>query len=298
MQMLLRILACRSLAHQVRSCGGGCGGASTLRGVGLVRVRGARVEALVGARLAHVGVGARGKLGTVGIMNTSRARASKHDPSPSEDEEELEELEDVGDDWTEDEEELEEESERCINTGGLDWAELALDCANATLAECGEAMGETTLYSFKVNPRTKRVYIRLDKLRDKFGAPLLEDLTLFSRNFNARLDALEQHTDDIEIEVSSPGAERIVWIPDELERFKELPMEVTYKIEREGKPPVYERQVLSFDRVEGDQVIWHLANVRANRPDGKGRAISKKKLAADIAIPIAAITKANVHIDL
>jgi hypothetical protein len=84
MQMLLRILACRSLAHQVRSCGGGCGGASTLRGVGLVRVRGARVEALVGARLAHVGVGARGKLGTVGIMNTSRARASKHDPSPSE----------------------------------------------------------------------------------------------------------------------------------------------------------------------------------------------------------------------
>ena len=143
---------------------------------------------------------------------------------------------------------------------------------------------------------------------------------------------MEQHTDDIEIEVSSPGAERIVWIPDELERFKELPMEVTYKIEREGKPPVYEvgvvshslrltsggyskhhtaveprvccerrdmqRQVLSFDRVEGDQVIWHLANVRANRPDGKGRAISKKKLAADIAIPIAAITKANVHIDL
>jgi hypothetical protein len=30
-------------------------------------------------------------------------------------------------------------------------AELALDCANATLAECGEAMGETTLYSFKVS---------------------------------------------------------------------------------------------------------------------------------------------------
>jgi hypothetical protein len=42
------------------------------------------------------------------------------------DEEELEELEDVGDDWTEDEEELEEESERCINTGGLDWYESAL----------------------------------------------------------------------------------------------------------------------------------------------------------------------------
>jgi hypothetical protein len=57
-------------------------------------------------------------------------------------------------------------------------------------------------------------------------------------------------------------------------------------------------KVLSFDRVEGDDVIWKLANVRANRPDGKGRAISKKKLAADVAIPLSSITSAKIHIDM
>ena len=69
-------------------------------------------------------------------------------------------------------------------------------------------------------------------------------------------------------------------------------------VERAVTVLVVQVRVLSFDRVEGDDVIWKLANVRANRPDGKGRAISKKKLAADIAVPLSSITSSKVHIDL
>jgi len=89
--MLRRALSSvtRTLALQRRSWS-----ASNARGTGLVRgVRGGRVEALSGARLAPVGGGVdeaqrMGKLGSVRMytrdIHTVRMRASKHDPGPSE----------------------------------------------------------------------------------------------------------------------------------------------------------------------------------------------------------------------
>lgn len=82
-------------------------------------------------------------------------------------------------------------------------------------------------------------------------------------------------------QVSSPGVERVVRIPEELERFKERAFYVKYAREAtEGSPPqegdgVF--KLISFD-VEAGHCTWGLADVRINREKaGKGRPLSKKQ---------------------
>lgn len=116
------------------------------------------------------------------------------------------------------------------------------------------------LYSFKTIPSSKRLDIRLDKTGDRYGSPSLEDVEVFSRDFGTRLEAElvrlsprpiggipsptdslgpaacscpqgEKEAGEIEIEVSSPGAERLLRVPEDLDRFRELPMRVEYEID-------------------------------------------------------------------
>jgi len=76
-------------------------------------------------------------------------------------------------------------------------------------------------------------------------------------------------------------------------------MRVCYKVQNEDGKSIDQAQVLSLVSVDMElkQSVWNLANVRANWP-GKGRKLSKKKLEAEVPIPIGAITSANLHIDL
>eukprot|EP00241_Pyramimonas_parkeae_P010836 CAMPEP_0114233838 /NCGR_PEP_ID=MMETSP0058-20121206/5396_1 /TAXON_ID=36894 /ORGANISM="Pyramimonas parkeae, CCMP726" /LENGTH=249 /DNA_ID=CAMNT_0001345491 /DNA_START=251 /DNA_END=1000 /DNA_ORIENTATION=- len=182
-----------------------------------------------------------------------------------------------------------------IDTQSLPWAELALQCARDSLKDCLEVIGETRLYSFRVNPANYRVSIRLDKMQDKYGSPSMEDLTVFSRNFNNRLEE-NNAPEEIEVEVSSPGAERLVLVEELGTRFDGLPMEVYYE-NAEGENQMQIVDLVSVDK-EREMVVWHLADVRANRPDGKGRKLSKKKLAAEILIPVGSIRQINLHVDL
>lgn len=67
-----------------------------------------------------------------------------------------------------------------------------------------------------------RLDIRLESMADKYGSPSLDDIERFSRELSQRLSALlgEEAAGSLEVEVSSPGAEREVEVPRDLERFR------------------------------------------------------------------------------
>ncbi|KAK3277415.1 hypothetical protein CYMTET_14578 [Cymbomonas tetramitiformis] len=189
------------------------------------------------------------------------------------------------------------DSAAVIDTAKQEWAEAALKCAQAALLN-EKLESEFQLYSFKVNVRTFQVYVRLDKLEDKYGSPTLEEIRIVSRDFNQRMEEEQiPHWEDIAVEVSTPGAERDVQVPDQLMRFKGLPMRVAYRPDPDDNDSE-KASFLDLQSVEDDVSIWRLADVRANRPDGKGRKLSKKKLTTDIPIPVSNILKCNLHIDL
>ena len=58
----------------------------------------------------------------------------------------------------------------------------------------------------------------VDKLKDKFGSPTLDELTTIVRAHNAILDE-RGFPDDVAVEVASPGATRKLRVPGDLKRF-------------------------------------------------------------------------------
>ncbi|CAI7810923.1 unnamed protein product [Closterium sp. NIES-53] len=131
-----------------------------------------------------------------------------------------------------------------------------------------------------------------------YGSPMVEDIDSFLRDFNAL--------------VSSPGAERVVKVPDDLIRFKELPMYVHYRLPSEadntgdkeankgdlsaggstsavapgGKTS---EEILSLLEVDEEErvTVWRVADVRLNRElyGGKGRPLSRKNRERRITVP-------------
>jgi len=191
------------------------------------------------------------------------------------------------------EEAAEEAAEAEVDTGGAPWAETALACARDVLG--GPDLGDCALYSFRAVPSAMRVDVRLDKLTDRYGSPTLDDVETFSRKFNAALDAAlgEEAAGGIECEVSSPGAERVVAVPRDLGRFRELPMRVDFEDGAGGA----DSQVLQVREWDDERTVWGLANVRANRTV-KGKAtLSRKQRDLVFEIPVARISRARLHVD-
>ncbi|KAL4433703.1 hypothetical protein ABPG75_000144 [Micractinium tetrahymenae] len=207
------------------------------------------------------------------------------------------------DEYLEDWEELEEQVGPELSTGGVEWGEKALAVVQqllggAAAAGAGaEGLQDIRLFSFRAIPSSKRLDIRLDKLTDQYGSPSLDDVAAFSRQFNAAFEAAigEAAAGEIEIEVSSPGAERQVRVPAELERFAELPMRVEYSLEGDK----VDVKVLTYESHDAAAALtrWRLADVRANRTGGKGRGLSRKQRDAVYELPLAAIKRVNLHID-
>ena len=86
-------------------------------------------------------------------------------------------------------------------------------------------------------------------------------------------------------QVSSPSAERIVRVPQDLERFKDLPMYVRYLEETAESGSQEQDGIFHLDSVEMESgySTWKLANVKLNRQLlGKGRALNKKTEAVEI----------------
>ncbi|WZN64663.1 hypothetical protein HKI87_10g62200 [Chloropicon roscoffensis] len=104
-----------------------------------------------------------------------------------------------------------------------------LEAARSTITGLEEDQGlQLDIFSFGFEPSYGKAFVRLDKIDNKYGSPTLDDIEVFSRRYGQALaDALgEGVSDDIEFEVSSPGAEREIRVPGELTRFAGLPLRV------------------------------------------------------------------------
>ncbi|EEH54544.1 uncharacterized protein MICPUCDRAFT_60600 [Micromonas pusilla CCMP1545] len=185
-----------------------------------------------------------------------------------------------------------------INTSGTDWGELALRSMRTTLSD-DEFNGELEIYSFKVSVERRRVYASVDAVKDKFGSPTLDQLGEVSRKFNALLEE-ENFPEDVALEVASPGAERALRLPDDLPRFRNLTMKVTYAAAAEDDGAEGTRtRVMDVVDVDGDAVEFKLADVPENRPQAKkGQGMNKKQREWRLKIPIADVAKANLFIDV
>ncbi|CAL5354362.1 unnamed protein product [Camellia sinensis] len=98
-----------------------------------------------------------------------------------------------------------------------------------------------------------------------------------------RLDevgALGEIPDDLALEVSSPSAERLLKVPDDMNRFKDMPMRVRYVEDLESKCPE-KNGVFYLDSIktESGSYVRRLAGVKENRdPSAKGGPLSRKRI--------------------
>lgn len=97
--------------------------------------------------------------------------------------------------------------------------------------------------------------------------------------------------------MSTPGAERILKVPDDLSRFKDVPMRVCYVDDdtTEEKDGVF---LLESVEIDSGMCVWKLANVRENRDvQGKGRPLSRKRKDWRLNLPFAAHRMVTLYLD-
>ncbi|KAF0893160.1 hypothetical protein E2562_023188 [Oryza meyeriana var. granulata] len=117
----------------------------------------------------------------------------------------------------------------------------------------------------------------------RYGSPTIDDIEAYTIAYRAKLDDAESAgriPQNISLEVSSPGVERVIRIPDDLERFKERAMYVRYTTtsDETGTPQEGDGvfRLISYD-MDLCECTWGIADVKINRQQaGKGRPLSKK----------------------
>lgn len=174
-----------------------------------------------------------------------------------------------------------------IAVADVPWGGAAADAAAAVLST-NPALSALSLWSLTADARSARLAIRLDKPTDEFGSPSLDEVAAFAAAFGAAFEAKVGGgvADGVEVEVSSPGAERALRVPADLARFGDLPMAVRLGGDAsaaalaggcgppKGLPPrapgaPFIFNLVAFDEAAGT-VTWRPADVRANRgPTGR-----------------------------
>ncbi|CAD6226723.1 unnamed protein product [Miscanthus lutarioriparius] len=154
---------------------------------------------------------------------------------------------------------------------GVEWGERALVAAEEVLAD--HFGDDVALFAFKVSPKGY-VYVRLDKLTNVYGCPDIEEIENFNRLYKQKLDEIIERGEislDLALEVSSPGAERLLKVPEDLDRFKDMAMRVQYLAE--GNNDHMSKQNLLKDGIflresvdsQAEHCVWKLADVKENR---------------------------------
>ncbi|KAJ9174152.1 hypothetical protein P3X46_017211 [Hevea brasiliensis] len=217
------------------------------------------------------------------LLNTSSTQSNDQENGTEENPLQYETTEEGETDGWEEEEEVEPQAGDGGDGGGVvlqgvPWGEQVLSIAREVLLQFAD---DLELYAFKTTHRGY-VYVRLDKLSNEYGCPSMEELESYCQEYKKRLEEagkLGQIPDDLALEVSSPGAERILKVPDDLCRFKEMPMRVCYAEGAESIGP--EKDGIFFlesIETESENCVWKLADVRENRdPESKGRPLSRKR---------------------
>ncbi|PRQ40619.1 putative ribosome maturation factor RimP [Rosa chinensis] len=181
---------------------------------------------------------------------------------------------------------------------GVPWGEQALSIAREVLTRFCDDM---KLFSFKTTPRGY-VFVRLDKLSNEYGCPSMEDLGRYSKEYKKRLDevgALGEIPEDLAVEVSSPGAERLLKVPGDLPRFKDKTMRVCYLEDVDSKHPEKDGVfMLESVETESESCVWKLANVKENRdPDSKGRPLTRKQTDWRLKLPFSAHKRVLLYLN-
>ncbi|CAL5417560.1 unnamed protein product [Camellia sinensis] len=169
--------------------------------------------------------------------------------------------------------------------GGISFAGTLWDKEALAIAEEVSLSfdGDLKIYAFKTLPNSI-IRVRIEKSSNKSGSPSITDIEAFSLAYRKRLDEAELSgsiPNNISLEVSSPGVERVIHIPQDLDRFKDRPMYVKYvsEVDVTGSSTQNDGvfRLVSFD-LETNCCIWGLADVRVNREKaGKGRPLNKKQ---------------------
>uniref|UniRef100_A0ACD5UMU4 Uncharacterized protein n=1 Tax=Avena sativa TaxID=4498 RepID=A0ACD5UMU4_AVESA len=156
------------------------------------------------------------------------------------------------------------------------------------------------MFAFKVSPKGY-VYVRLDKLTNRYGCPGIEEIENFNRLYNQKLDEIIERGEiplDLALEISSPGAERLLKVPDDLDRFKDMAMKVEYLAE--GDDLVLDQMdgifLLESVDIQAEYCVWKLADVNENRA-GKGRPLNKKQRDWRLQTSFEAVRKATLYLD-
>ena len=232
---------------------------------------------------------------------TVAANARNASEEEDEEEEEEDDEDEVLDEDFDVEEEVSAEDEAseggAIDTAGTAYGELALNALRRAL-DAEPFAGDYEVHSFKVNTSRRRVLASVDKLSDKYGSPTLDELTAIVRAHNAILDE-RGFPEDVAVELASPGATRTLRVPRELARFRELVMDVTYKGEAENpESKTTVTKVMEITDITDSEVEWKLADVPANRPAKKGMGMNKKSREWRLRMPLDAVIKASLFIDI
>ncbi|GFY85629.1 uncharacterized protein family UPF0090 [Actinidia rufa] len=159
-----------------------------------------------------------------------------------------------------------------ISLAGTSWDKEALAIAEEVFLSFD---GELGMYAFKTLLNST-IRVRIERLSNKSGSPRMIDVEAFSIAYRKRLDEAELSgsiPENISLEVSSPGVERVVRIPQELDRFKDRNLYVRYVGEaaQTGSPTEKDGvfRLVSFD-METRCCIWGIADVRLiERKQGK-----------------------------
>ncbi len=145
-----------------------------------------------------------------------------------------------------------------------------------------EALSEGfQLYEVNIIPgkRELRIRVLLDKLTDRFGAPTISDCAGYSRRFSAKLEELVSEGfigEDYALEVSSPGAERELKETQDWERFRELPMKISW-IREDGEVVTL---AVKFEKLEKTTCFWTLYEKTPKK--GKKKTEQEKDLQIEL----------------
>ncbi|CAD7702519.1 unnamed protein product [Ostreobium quekettii] len=185
------------------------------------------------------------------------------------------------------------------DTEGTEWGQVVLEIVREVLKL--SRMSALRLYSFHAEALGNKVSIRLDKTSDMYGSPNLIEIEDFSRAVYTRMESRMgvDEAGNVALEVSSPGAERRVIVPDELDRFKELPMTVEFTDESGS----IKKEIFNFVRIgdsapDEDAIVWKFADVRVHRARNRGRGMSKKEMRQTHTLFVRNIRAVHLYLDL
>lgn len=185
-----------------------------------------------------------------------------------------------------------------VALAGTWWGKEALALAEEVSASFD---GDLKIYAFKATANLE-IRVRIEKMSTRYGSPTIDDIEAYTIAYRAKLDDAESAgriPKNVSLEVSSPGVERVIRVPDDLERFKERSMYVRYVTTSEDAATPQEGdgvfRLISYD-VDLCECTWGIADVKINRQQtGKGRPLSKKQREWRLQTPFESLKLVRVY---